>query len=578
MELREYASVIWKWLWLIVLATAVAAFASWYAVKDQPAIYQTWTTLLIGEATQKANPSYNDFYTAERLAQTYAELATREPVLRGAARALGMEDQWQNLRRQITVDSIEDTLLLEIKVTGTDPLQTKQIADQVARQLIAAIDAARPRDRNQAFVEEQAATLPPKIAAAQEEIQKLEAELGTAFSARQIQDLQNQITTLQNQVNMWQATFAQYQLLLGESGLNVLTVIEEAPLPVVPVGPNWIYQVALAAAIGMVLAVAAAFLIEYLDDTLRSSEDVEKTTGLTALGVIGRIPGDKPSEKLIAASHPKAPISEAYRALRTSLRYASPDRTLKTLVVTSPNALEGKSTMAANLAVVMAQAGQSVVLVDADLRRPMLHRIFDLKNGDGLTSLLFDDALLMDGQLQPTGIENLRLLTSGPIPPNPSELLGSQRMQRFIQHIGAEADLVVFDAPPVLPVTDAAVLASLADGVLLVAEAGRTRQGAARRALETMQQVGANILGIAINRASYRGRGGYYYYYYYDSQGKKGRRRRKKRKHVPPATAEAAPQAQPQSDPRTRRPRRERARVRPRTEPPTATGDATPWP
>ena len=141
------------------------------------------------------------------------------------------------------------------------------------------------------------------------------------------------------------------------------------------------------------------------------------------------MPGDAPPEKLITARHPKSPISEAYRSLRTSLRFSSLDRPLKSLVVTSANALEGKSTMAANLAVVMAQTGSRVVLVDADLRRPMVHKIFQVSNKEGLTNILFEDRPVLDGHLQETGIENLRVLTSGPLPPNPSELLGSQKMR-----------------------------------------------------------------------------------------------------------------------------------------------------
>jgi non-specific protein-tyrosine kinase len=535
MELRQYAAVIWKWSWLIVLAAAVAGFSSWYAVKDQPAIYETSTTLMIGQAIQKVNPDYTDFYTSQQLGQTYTELVTREPILKATARALGFEEEWRSLQGQVAVTLIEGTQLMEIKVTDTDPLRAQLVTDELARQLIATVERARPRDENRAFIQEQAASLPPKIQAAQQEIRDLEVDLSTAFSARQIQEVQGRITTLENQINNWQATFAQYQLLLGDTGVNVLTVIEEAPLPTVPVGPNWWLQVALAAAIGAMLAVAAAFVIEYLDDTVRTTNDLERVTGSHPLGVITKIPGDKPADRLIAALHPKSPISESYRALRTSLRFTSPDRPVRTLLVTSPSALEGKSTTAANLAVVMAQAGNSVVLLDADLRRPTQHRIFGLPNKEGLTSVLVNERLNPDGWLRETAVANLRVLTSGPLPPNPSELLGSQRMQRLLDAILAEADMVILDTPPILPVTDAAVLAPQTDGVLIVTEAGRTREGAMRRALGMLQQVGAKVLGVTLNRVS-AGGGRYYYYYYYYSDGQGRRKRRKKRKQQAPLT------------------------------------------
>jgi succinoglycan biosynthesis transport protein ExoP len=530
MELRQYAAVIWKWLWLIVLSTVVAALFSWLAVKDQPPIYQTSTTLMIGQTIEQVDPNYNEFYTSERLAQTYSELIKREPILKATAAALGFEDKWQSLRVQISVNLVPGTQLMEIRVVDTDPERAQLIANQVANQLMATVD--RSKDDNYSFLEAQAQSLPPKIEAAQVEIQDLEAELSEAFSARQIQDIQSRINILQSQINGWQATFAQYQLLLGERGVNVLTVIEHAPLPTVPVGPKWIMQVLLAAAIGLILAVGAAFLIEYLDDTVKSPDDLAKATGLTTLGAITRIVGDSPAEKLITVRHPKSPISEAYRVMRTNLQFSTLDQPVRSLVVTSPNPMEGKSTTLANLGVVMAQSGKSVVLVDSDLRRPMLHKIFQISNRDGLTSVLLQDEPLVDGHLQETGVENLRVLTSGPLPPNPSELLGSQRMHHLIEQLEREADVVIFDTPPALPVTDAAVLATQTDGVLVVADAGKTRRSVAQQAVENLRNVGANLLGAAVNRLSPRRSGGYYYYYYYYyySDDNKGRRRRRRRR------------------------------------------------
>jgi capsular exopolysaccharide synthesis family protein len=200
-------------------------------------------------------------------------------------------------------------------------------------------------------------------------------------------------------------------------------------------------------------------------------------------------------------------------------------------LITSPDALEGKSTMAANLAVVMAQDGKSVVLVDADLRRPMQHKIFRLPNSTGLTRTLFDGRVGLDGRLQETGIENLRVLTAGPLPPNPSELLGSERMRNLIERLDELADVIVFDSPPVLPVTDAAVLAPRVDGVLIVAEAGQTRHGAVRQMVETLQNVGANLLGTVLNRMSVGGANGYYYYYYTSDEAGQHRPRRQRFHH-----------------------------------------------
>jgi non-specific protein-tyrosine kinase len=203
-------------------------------------------------------------------------------------------------------------------------------------------------------------------------------------------------------------------------------------------------------------------------------------------------------KELITVSEPRSPISEAYRTLRTNLDFASLDQALKTLVVTSAGVGEGKSTTLANLAVVSAQAGRKVILVDADLRRPTLHQIFGLDNGKGLTTVIMDDDALTMPPLQSTGLDNLALLTSGPLPPNPADLLGSKRMGEAIAALVGQADQVFFDTPPVVAVTDAALLATKVDGVLLVVSAGKTRREHARTAVQRLDQINARLVGTVL--------------------------------------------------------------------------------
>ena len=202
--------------------------------------------------------------------------------------------------------------------------------------------------------------------------------------------------------------------------------------------------------------------------------------------------------ELITVAEPRSAISEAYRTLRTNLDFASLDQALKTLVITSAGVGEGKSTTLANLAVVSAQAGRRVILVDADLRRPTLHQILGAKNDTGLTSMVVDEARLTAPPLQETGIPGLSLLSSGPLPPNPAELLGSRRMAEVIAALAEEADQVFFDTPPVVAVTDAAVLATRVDGVLLVIGAGKTRREYARMAVQRLQQINARLVGTVL--------------------------------------------------------------------------------
>jgi capsular exopolysaccharide synthesis family protein len=206
---------------------------------------------------------------------------------------------------------------------------------------------------------------------------------------------------------------------------------------------------------------------------------------------------DKLTE-LITVTEPRSPISEAYRTLRTNLDFASLDQALKTLVVTSAGVGEGKSTTLANLAVVSAEAGRQVILVDADLRRPTLHQIFGLDNAKGLTTVMMDESSLASPPLQKTGVAGLLVLTSGPLPPNPADLMGSRRMEEVIAVLAEQADQVFFDTPPVVAVTDAAVLATKVDGVLLVVSAGKTRRDHARTAVERLEQINARLVGTVL--------------------------------------------------------------------------------
>lgn len=202
---------------------------------------------------------------------------------------------------------------------------------------------------------------------------------------------------------------------------------------------------------------------------------------------------------LITLTDPRSPVSEAYRTLRTNLSFYSLDRPIQTLVITSPAPNEGKSTTIANLAVTMAQSGRRTILVDCDLRRPSLHEIFSASNEEGFTTMVLDPQ--QQPLLQETGVDNLLLLPSGPQPPNPADLLGSQQVDRVIETLAEAADIVLIDAPPVIGVTDAAVLGAKVDGVLLVISAGQTRREHAERAKELLEKAKVRIIGATLTNA-----------------------------------------------------------------------------
>ncbi len=544
MELMQYVDVVRKWIWLIVLSTVLAAGTSLVASWLTTPVYKTSTTLMVSQTIQDPNPSSGDIYASQQLAQTYVQLARREPILRATVETLGLKQSWESLRNQVSAVPVQGTQLIEISVLDTSPARAQAIANEIARQLILQSPTTPSPERQAriAFIQSQLPLLEERIRQAQQEVLNLGEQISVSNSARQIQDLSQQQSFLNSQITQWQTTYTQMLEALNQGTLNYLSVVETASLPVRPISPNIPLNVALAAVIGLALALGGAFLMEYLDDTVRSPDEAQKLIGAPALTVISKIEGES---KLIALTEPRSPITEAYRELRTNLQFSALDLPLKTILVTSASLGEGKSITAANLAIVMAQGGYSVLLVDADLRRPVLHKLFNLNNGRGLTTWLVGAETRLNelpglgsGWMQnssvpsedlktfsqATRIAGLRVITSGGLPPNPAEVLGSERMRQFLTEAQHAFDVVIIDSPPCGAVTDPVVLSQAVDGVLLVLDAHSTVRQAARRASENLRNVNARLVGMVINRLD-RSKGRYYYYsryyssYYYSDSG-----------------------------------------------------------
>ncbi len=529
MELRQYAAIIGRWLWLIVLCTLLAGGTALVVSRNSTPIYEASATLLINEARSPDVNDYTSILTSERLARTYAELLKTRPVIEQVIERLGLPMEPAELAKDITVQPVRDTQLIRLTVESPSPELAARIANTLPEVFIEQnerIQTSRFASSKENLARE-IEIIQQDIARAQEAI----ARLGTPQTPAQ----QAELDRLQSNLAQYRASYSNLlssyeEIRLAEArSVNNVVVSEPADVPSSPVRPRTLLNTLLAAIVGAMLALGGVFLIEYLDDTIKTPDEVSQALNLPTLGAIARV-SDK-EQRLITYTNPKSPISEAYRTLRTNIQFSSVDRPIRTLLITSSGPTEGKSTTAANLAVVMAQTGQTVVLVDTDLRRPTLHRIFGLPNAVGLTTALLSGAdPTLDGYVQPTKIENLYVLTSGPLPPNPSELLGSQRMQELIRRLQQEADILVFDSPPALAVTDAAVLARQLDGVLMIIDAGETRQPLAQRACEELSKVGARILGVALNKLS-TGRSSYYYYYYYYYSDEEGGQRRRRRVH-----------------------------------------------
>ncbi len=320
------------------------------------------------------------------------------------------------------------------------------------------------------------------------------------------------------------SSYENIRLARLNSTSNIIS-IEPAAAPLEPIRPKVPVNTLLGALVGLMLAGALVFLIEYLDDTLKTAEQISQVLGLPVIGYIAEIEHGKQATPYVS-ENPRSPISEAFRSLRTNLEFAGVDKPIKTLLVVSVHPSEGKSTVAANLAVSLAQSGKHVILMDADLRRPHIHTFFGLSNRAGLSDL-FRDATTLTDVTRPWRDPNLCIVTSGDIPPNPADLLGSKKMETILNTARKTADIVIVDAPPFL-VADASILAARMDGVLLVIRPGKTPSDAALSTLEQLKRSGARLVGVVMNRiprnrpyyyGGYRHYTAYYKgaYAYYDS-------------------------------------------------------------
>ncbi|HEX8098375.1 MAG TPA: polysaccharide biosynthesis tyrosine autokinase, partial [Pyrinomonadaceae bacterium] len=311
---------------------------------------------------------------------------------------------------------------------------------------------------------------------------------------------------------------------------NNVSVAEYSRLPRVPVGPPRLRNIGAAFLLSLVAGIGLAFLLDYLDDTLKSVEDVDRYIHLPALALIPASRGDQrlrlkgkgggaevDSTALALIEDVRSPVAEAYRHLRTSLLLSSAGQPPRSILVTSSQPSEGKTTTAVNTAVMLAQTGAEVVLVDCDLRRPRIHAHFNVANSRGVTNYLSGEAGLDELLQTYDRLPSLKVITSGPVPPNPAELLGSDEMRKLLADLGGRFAHIVIDSPPAISFTDASILSAVVDGVMLVVHGGKSSRAVVRRAKQQLLDVGAHIFGIVLNNVKLESQSYYYYAGYYSS-------------------------------------------------------------
>ncbi len=348
------------------------------------------------------------------------------------------------------------------------------------------------------------------------------------LAATGLTDLNQAIETDRQNLNLYQQRLNELRVTNGDRTAGNVSTVEEARVPGEPIGPPRMRNIIVALLLSFGVGIGLAFLLDYLDDTLKSVEDVDRHLHLPTLAII---PAPRETRRLLGRNAPepepgtttalalvsdvRSPVAEAYRHLRTSLLLSSAGQPPKTVLVTSSQPSEGKTTTAVNIATMLAQTGADVLVLDCDLRRPRIHAHFGLPNTKGVTNYLSGESNISELVQTYDKLPNLKVISSGPVPPNAAELLGSDEMRKLLYVLAENFTHIIIDSPPAISFTDASILSTMVDGVMLVVHGGRSSRAVVRRAKQQLQDVGAHLFGIVLNNVKLEGTDYYYYSGYY---------------------------------------------------------------
>jgi polysaccharide biosynthesis transport protein len=515
-DLRSYLGVIARRRWLVIITTllfvGVAVVASLAPEPEYRVRAQVLTTgtndpvaMIFGvngtgdldrQATSQAAFLRSSKMRLE-VGRAYSGSLPASDIFRVAVTPLGDQDN-------------STSSVVELSLTSTDPRSAATLINTYAEtyvELRQALDIERLAETKrqlQALLQEtvdQIAEIRAPVTAIEQQLGEPGADTDALIAQRDVRldELQDQLDPLESEASRIRTTLSDINLGVELSSGGGAEVLSTAWVPDTPVSPNIPLNLAIGLVVGVFLGSVLAFIRDYFDDSVKSKEAVDRVTGVTTLGLIPKVSG---GSELVTVTHPTAPAAEAFRLLRTSVKFLGIERQVRVVQVTSPSPGEGKTMVAANLAVAFAQSGDRVVLVGGDLRRPRMEEMLDIPLTPGLTAVLIGDVTLPQAIQTAAGVPNLSVLPAGYPPPNPSELLSGERARRLIDVLGQTYDVVVIDCPPVLPVTDSLVLARMADTTLLVTSANKTSKRSLTRAVELLRQVDAPLSGTVLNSAS----------------------------------------------------------------------------
>lgn len=525
--------------------TVLGAVVAYLVSKSLTPIYEAKGDVLVIAGPNQATGTAGLNLNATQATTTAATLLTEPPLLQTVINTLHLTMTTDQLAKEVTATPQSNTELVDVLVRDPSPALATQIDNAVMATYVSQVTA-----QNSGRIDQAGAALQSEISQIQTTINQEQTDLAAAQKANQdttalraaISSNSALLTQLTLSYSSFKATQAQ--------NLETVSVAAEASTPTSPASPRPTLNAALGAVAGLVVGLGLAALFEYLDQGLHTADDVTERLGVPCLGVVPRYKASalagatrRGSRKQLSSEERATnAASEAYRRMRTNILFSTPDADLNSIVLTSVRAGEGKTRTASNLAVALASSEKRVLLIDADMRRPDQHRVFGKGLDNGMSELIMAtsaDSLPTLNGVHSTNYTNLSLITSGTIPPNPSELLASKRARILIEGLSKRHDVVVIDTPPAGVVTDALSVAADATLTVLVVEAGRTNAAQAAEVIESLRSVGANVAGVVLNKARRRDWSGYYYQYGDYAQRAAGGDKKKRKSSPPTAPARA---------------------------------------
>jgi len=518
MELKHYVVILRRWGWVMLLCTVLASVASYWFSSLQPPVYEAMSRYLVGPAIDNPAVTSNDLRASSQVGQTYTELVTTRPLVEGVIRKLNLRNEdntavdADSITQNVNAVWIDGPQTINIRVRAGDPNLAANIANALGEALI----ERSPNGPLSLQVSRRQEAL-SQIAKLQEDIRALQTEIDQL--ANQVQQTTDPISQRalivrldqrRTQLAAAQQSLTDQYAIVQTSSTNQISLMEPAVPNPQAVAPNIQQNVLIALIAGLVLGLTTMFLFEYFVDAIYTPEDLRSATKQPYLGGIARhkrLRGAGTAQ-LVVLARPDTLAAESYRILRTNVQMASADLSRPSILITSPSRGAGKSEVAANLAVALAQAGKKVILIDANLRQSRIATLFGLQEQQGLSSLLETPHQL----LEPMPIESvpgLSVLPAGSPALNSSEILASQHMQQLLRQLKARADMIILDSPPLL-YSDALALAPQVDSVLVVTNSGTTSRENITKAVENLRLVNARVIGVVLNRVK---PGPAYFYY-----------------------------------------------------------------